>query len=53
MRYHGTADQVNLDTEHPEFSAWKWIAPEALIGGIVPFKREVYEQVLAEFRDKL
>lgn len=53
MRYHGTPDQINLQTEHPEFSAWKWINPDELIAGIVPFKRAVYEQVLAEFRDKL
>lgn len=53
MRYHGAPDQINLDTKHPEFSAWKWVNPDDLISGIVPFKRDVYAQVLAEFRDKL
>ncbi|RBI85832.1 RNA pyrophosphohydrolase [Rhodosalinus halophilus] len=53
MRFLGTDDQVNIATEHPEFSAWRWIAPEALPGVIVPFKRQVYEEVLAQFSDTL
>ena len=53
MRFHGTDAEVNLDTDHPEFTAWKWIAPDDLVGSIVPFKRAVYEQVLAAFVSKL
>ena len=53
LRYHGTDDQVNIATKHPEFSQWKWISPDALVDAIVPFKRAVYAQVLAEFQDKL
>ena len=53
MRYHGTADEIDLKTAHPEFSAWKWSMPDELVAGIVPFKREVYDKVLAEFRSKL
>jgi putative (di)nucleoside polyphosphate hydrolase len=53
MRFHGTDADVNLETEHPEFTAWKWIAPDDLVGSIVPFKREVYQQVLAAFGPKL
>ncbi len=48
MRFHGTDSQVDIATEHPEFSAWQWIDKDALIGAIVPFKRAVYESVLAE-----
>jgi putative (di)nucleoside polyphosphate hydrolase len=33
----------------PEFDAWRWAGIDELIGLIVPFKRGVYEQVLAEF----
>ncbi len=32
-----------------EFDAWKWIEPQHLTRLIVPFKRAVYEQVIAEF----
>lgn len=53
MRFHGTDEQVNIVTEHQEFSAWKWLAPDDLIDSIVPFKREVYEAVLAEFGGKI
>lgn len=53
MRFKGSDDQIQIATEHPEFSAWKWIAPEEMIASIVPFKRAVYESVIAEFRDHL
>lgn len=35
----------------PEFDAWRWEALEALPELIVPFKRPVYEAVVAAFRD--
>ncbi len=53
MRFHGVDSQVDLETEHPEFSSWKWMDSNDLVGSIVPFKRAVYEQVLAEFESKL
>lgn len=49
MRFHGTDDQVDIATEHQEFSHWKWMPISNLIDSIVPFKRGVYEAVLAEF----
>lgn len=51
MRYLGEDSDINIRTEHPEFSAWKWLAMEALPRLIVPFKRDSYEKVIAEFRD--
>lgn len=33
----------------PEFRCWAWFRADALIERIVPFKRPVYEGVLAEF----
>ena len=53
FRFHGTDDQINIDTAHPEFSAWKWMPKEELVANIVPFKAEVYAKVLAEFEGKL
>ena len=49
MRFNGTDDQVNIATEHPEFSTWRWQAPAHLVERIVPFKRAVYEKVVEEF----
>lgn len=52
MRFHGSDDQINLETEHPEFSAWQWMPRDQVVDAIVPFKRTVYEKVLAEFAGK-
>lgn len=49
FRFHGTDADVNIETEHPEFSEWKWLAPDQLVSNIVPFKRAVYEDVLKAF----
>ena len=48
MRFTGTDGDIDIATGHPEFSAWKWIDPAELVSAIVPFKRHVYEQVLAQ-----
>ena len=53
MRFHGEDSQVRIDTEHPEFSAWQWLPADEVIAQIVPFKRGVYEAVIAEFRHHL
>ncbi|SDX91230.1 RNA pyrophosphohydrolase [Citreimonas salinaria] len=53
LRFHGTDAQVNIAVEHPEFSEWRWLEPDAVVEQIVPFKRPVYEAVLAEFVDRL
>jgi len=53
MRYLGRDDQIDIDREHPEFSAWRWIVADEMIAAIVPFKRDVYEQVVRMFRRHL
>ena len=53
LRFHGRDDDINLDTEHPEFSAWRWLPVDDLVDNIVPFKRDVYEAVVAAFRPHL
>ncbi|KIC38696.1 RNA pyrophosphohydrolase [Ruegeria sp. ANG-R] len=49
MRFLGRDDQIDIQTEHPEFTHWKWQQPNRLVAEIVPFKRSVYEQVLGIF----
>lgn len=51
MRFLGADEDINLATRHPEFDAWRWIAPDRLPELIVPFKRQLYLEVLAEFRE--
>ena len=48
-RFSGTDDDIDLATEHPEFNAYQWVDPWQLPQLIVPFKRRLYEEVLAEF----
>ncbi len=52
-RLDGPDEAIRIDTEHPEFSAWRWIQADELLAQIVPFKREVYAEVLAAFRPHL
>jgi putative (di)nucleoside polyphosphate hydrolase len=53
MRFLGVDADVAIDTPHPEFRAWKWAEPDELPAMIVPFKRELYENVLRAFADHL
>jgi len=52
MRFTGVDDDINLNSfTPPEFSAWEWIVFEDAIDRIVPFKRDVYRQVVDMFSD--
>ena len=53
MRFMGEDSDININTEEPEFSVWKWIEPNELPAVIVPFKRNVYVTVLAAFQNHL
>jgi putative (di)nucleoside polyphosphate hydrolase len=48
-RFAGRDADIDLATAHPEFDAWKWVDPQEAAQLIVPFKRPIYEAVLAEF----
>lgn len=48
-RFTGDDNDINIATKHPEFRAWKWAEPASLPREIVPFKRKLYEDVVAEF----
>jgi putative (di)nucleoside polyphosphate hydrolase len=51
MRFVGDDGDIDpANTEHPEFDIWEWVAPARLTELIVPFKRPLYQAVLAEFR---
>ena len=53
MRFLGDDGDIDIDTDHPEFSQWRWLDPSDLPARIVPFKRAVYETVLAEFAPRI
>ena len=47
-KFLGKDDEINLDTQHPEFIDWKWIDPKDLPEVIVGFKKELYLNLLKE-----
>jgi len=53
MRFLGDDQEINIATEHPEFSEWQWMSPDELLSKIVPFKRDVYAAVIRAFQSRL
>jgi putative (di)nucleoside polyphosphate hydrolase len=49
FRFLGDDADVDIETEHQEFRAWRWADPADLPAMIVPFKRRLYADVLAAF----
>ena len=49
MRFLGEDGDVNIATTEPEFRAWKWAEPAELPAMIVPFKQQLYRDVLEAF----
>ena len=47
-KFLGKDDEINLNTQHPEFIDWKWIDPQDLPKVIVDFKKELYLNLLKE-----
>jgi putative (di)nucleoside polyphosphate hydrolase len=49
LRFTGQDADIDINTEHPEFCEWRWVAFDDLVELIVPFKRDLYRAVVAEF----
>jgi putative (di)nucleoside polyphosphate hydrolase len=47
--FKGQDSDIDLATEHPEFNAWRWVPVEELSALVVPFKRQIYINLLGEF----
>ncbi len=54
FRFEGEEDEIAIDPppggHEAEFDAWAWKPMDELPGLIVPFKRKVYDEVVAAFR---
>jgi putative (di)nucleoside polyphosphate hydrolase len=50
FRFTGRDSDVDIETENPEFSAWRWATLAELPSIIVPFKRQLYLRLVEEFR---
>lgn len=52
FRFTGSDDMIDIENvEHQEFLKWRWADIDEIIDLIVPFKHDVYRQVIAEFAD--
>ena len=52
-RFLGSDSDIDLAGEHPEFRAWRWVEPSQLPELIVPFKRDLYRELLDAFAEYL
>lgn len=55
MRFVGDEAEIDLSGigEAREFSEYQWVSMQDLPSWVVPFKREVYERVAADFSEYL
>lgn len=53
FRFLGEDGDVNIATAEPEFRAWRWAEPADLPELIVPFKCDLYRQLLDVFAEHL
>jgi len=51
MRFNGADSDVDITTAHAEFSCWEWADVAQLTDRVVPFKKRLYETVIAEFSE--
>ena len=51
MRFLGEDSEIDIATEDPEFTTWRWAPLESLPDLIVPFKRQIYQDLVTEFRE--
>ncbi len=49
MRFHGVDADINLEAHHPEFARWQWVPAKDLPDLIVPFKRDIYAEIVRQF----
>lgn len=49
FRFEGEDSDIDIATRRPEFSAWKWVPMVELPAIVVPFKRQLYYDIVAEF----
>jgi putative (di)nucleoside polyphosphate hydrolase len=51
LRFLGIDSDIDLSADkHPEFSDWKWADFDTLPDLIVPFKRDLYQDIVATFQ---
>jgi len=50
FRFEGSDDDINIETVHPEFGRWQWVDLDRIVDLIVPFKRDIYREIVDQFK---
>lgn len=50
IEFLGSDQLINISSEDPEFSEWKWVNKDEIINNIVSFKRPLYLNIFNEFK---
>ncbi len=53
FRFTGEDSDIDIQTEHPEFRAWRWAEPSEVPEAIVTFKRDLYRRLFELFDEPL
>ena len=53
LAFTGQDSDIDIAAHEPEFDSWRWVPAAEVVSLIIPFKRPVYDAVLAEFSDLL
>lgn len=50
FKFLGNDSEINIETNHPEFSQWRWAKAEDVVSLAVHFKRSIYNKIILEFQ---
>ena len=50
LRLIGEDSLIDINTEEPEFKDWKWVDINEIVDLIVPFKKDMYKQIVDNFQ---
>ena len=50
MKFTGKDEEINIETENPEFLDWKWIELDQITEVVVDFKLHVYKELKAKIK---
>tara|TARA_Y200000002_G_C22599697_1_gene628948 strand:- start:553 stop:1047 length:495 start_codon:yes stop_codon:yes gene_type:complete len=45
FNFTGDDNEININTEYPEFNEWQWTSPLDLTNKAIYFKKDVYEKI--------
>ena len=50
LKFIGNDRDINIHTKIPEFKLWRWVNIESLVDMIIDFKKELYHNIIEEFK---